>query len=422
MTLVALWVGKLTLLLLRVLGKRGSSFPGLVVERVNGRFLAAMLAGMPGGVIVVSGTNGKTTTTKMVTALMSAEHQVLTNPTGANFTRGIVSAIVAEASWSGRLPHTAAVFELDEAWAVQFCAQVAPRGVLVTNVMRDQMDRFGEIDHTARMLTQVVAAATEFVVLNADDPRVRAMAGSARVPVTYFGVGPQLRAVFISDDELHAGPVHGESLLLDRPAPDAVLEAIAPGRIDVVIAGVRRSVGLQVFGSHNAQNATAALAVAQRAGIAQDDAVAALESMTAAFGRGEFIDIDDRRILMQLVKNPGGFRYALMDVASVDPAMVLIVINDDYADGRDVSWLWDVDFRGLADFPLAVSGTRATDMELRLVYDGLAVQWCEPDLRAAISRAVHDVPTGSTVVVCATYTAMFDMRAILSTMTEVPRV
>lgn len=422
MTLLALWAGKLTLLLLQLLGKRGSSFPGLVIERIHRGFLRQMLAQLPGGVIVVSGTNGKTTTTKMVTTVLASEQRVLTNSTGANFTRGIASSIAAESSWRGKLPHTMAVFELDEAWAVHFCDEVAPRGVLVTNVMRDQMDRFGEIDHTARMLTAVVSRATDFVVLNADDPRVRAMASAATVPVSYFGVGAQLRSVFITDDELHAGPVQGEAQVATRPAPDVTLERIRPGRIDVVVDGTTRPVGLQIFGSHNAQNATAALAVARRTGVSVDHAVAALEGMTAAFGRGEFIELGGRRILLQLVKNPGGFRYSLMDVDSIDPSAVLIVINDDYADGRDVSWLWDVDFRGLEPYPLSVSGTRATDMELRLVYDGLPVLWCEPDLRAAIERVAADVPDGSTVVVCATYTAMFEMRRILSTMTDVERV
>ena len=422
MNLIALWIGKLTLILLRLLGKRGSSFPGLVVEKVSDSFLAAHLSDLKGGVVVVSGTNGKTTTTKMISAIMSTKYHVLTNPTGANFTRGIASSIVAEANWFGRLPHTAAVFELDEAWAVQFCRQVAPRGVLVTNVMRDQMDRFGEIDTTARMLGEVVSTATGFVVLNADDPRVRAMVDEAKASVTFFGVGERLRSVFISDDELYVEDLATADKLAARPAPDFILEAVEPGKVSLVASGKPFEIGLQVFGSHNAQNATAALAVAAEAGIPINKAIGALEQMRAAFGRGEYIDLNGRRILMQLVKNPGGFRYALMDVSTVSPAGVLIVINDDYADGRDVSWLWDVDFTGLADYPLAVSGTRATDMELRLRYDGLDVQWCEPDLRASIARISREVPEGSTIVVCATYTAMFDMRAVLATMTEVEAV
>lgn len=423
MRYLALLVGKLVLLVGRLLGKRGSSFPGLVVERINPRFLAATLAMLPNGVILVSGTNGKTTTAKMVTEVIGSQQLVLTNRTGANFTRGIISAILMESSWTGRLPHTIAVFEIDEAWAARMVQQVKPRGAVVTNVMRDQMDRFGEIDHTARLLGTLVAAAQEFVVLNADDPRVRDMAPLAPAPITYFGVGQDLRRIFISDDELYLEDIDVEASHAARPRqPDFVLERIEPGRITVDAHGQRVVVGLHVFGSHNAQNATAALAAGDCAGVPLGAGVKALETMEAAFGRGEFIDIDGKRLLLQLVKNPGGFRYSLMDVGSLDPAEVLIAINDEYADGRDVSWLWDVDFRSLASWPVATTGTRAEDMALRLDYDGVPVQSCVPDMKTAVQRLVARHPKGATLVVCATYTAMFDMREILSTMTEVAKV
>ena len=419
---VALVAGKLVLLLLQLLGKRGSSFPGLIVEKIHPNFLRDTLGSMPGGVIVVSGTNGKTTTAKMLAEIMATKEKVLTNPTGANFTRGIASSVVAESTWAGHLDKTACVFEIDEAWAVHFVRQVSPRGVLITNVMRDQMDRFGEIDHTARLLGQVVGAATEFVVLNADDPRVRDMAPQAKAPVSYFGVGAELRKVFISDDELYADDIDVAAKHAERPQPDFVLETIEPGQITVDAHGERLEIGLHIFGSHNAQNATAALAVADRAGVPLSDCVAAIENMRAAFGRGEFIDLNGQRLLLQLVKNPGGFRYSLMDIAQVSPAEVLIAINDDYADSRDVSWLWDVDFRNIGQWPVSTTGTRAEDMALRLEYDGVAVRTVIPDMKAAVKDVSAKHPKDATLVVCATYTAMFEMRQILATMTEVEKV
>ncbi len=372
--------------------------------------------------ILVSGTNGKTTTVKMITEIVAAQQPVLTNRTGANFTRGIISSIVAEASWRGLIPATIAVLEVDEAWAAKMVRQVRPRGVVITNVMRDQLDRFGEIDHTARLLGEVVASASQFVVLNADDPRVVAMAGSATSPVTYFGVGDELRSVFINDDELYNEDLDVAARLSQRPAPQFVLERVAPGRIEVSAGGVRQELALPVYGSHNALNATAALAVGDRVGVPLDAAASALAGMEAAFGRGEFIDLDGHRLLLQLVKNPGGFRYSLMDVAQVEPTEILIAINDEYADGRDVSWLWDVDFTSLSAWPVSTTGTRAEDMALRLAYDGVAVRDCTPDMRAAVKRLSETNPTGSVLVVCATYTAMFGMRDILGTMTEVSKV
>jgi UDP-N-acetylmuramyl tripeptide synthase len=419
---VALLIGKLVLLLGRLVGKRGSSFPGLVVERISPGFLAQQLAKLPAGVIVVTGTNGKTTTVKMIAEILGTEHVVLTNRTGANFTRGIASSMVSEMSITGKLPHTIAVFELDEAWAVRFVERFRPRGVLITNVMRDQMDRFGEIDHTARLLARVVAAAAEFVVLNADDPRVRDMASAAQAPVTYFGVGPALASVFISDDELYLEDIDVEAKHAGRPQPHYVLEEIGDDGIRLRARGVEVEVALTVFGSHNAQNATAALAAGDLAGIPVPAAVQALEQMEAAFGRGEFIDLRGERVLLQLVKNPGGFRYSLMDLGSVAPSEVLIAINDDYADGRDVSWLWDVDFRGIGRWPVTTTGTRAQDMALRLEYDGVPARAAIVDLREAIEDVAAQHPAGATIVICATYTAMFEMRGILSKMTEVAKI
>ena len=254
---------------------------------------------------------------------------------------------------------------------------------------------------------------------------MRALADEAGpgVRVEYFGVGSDLRSVFISDDELYGAAAH-VAADLDTAAPPAEyrLRSVDPGSIVVEVSGRHHTIHLQVFGSHNALNATAALATASCAGLPVDDALDALEGISAAFGRGEWIDVGDRRVLLQLVKNPGGFRHSLMDIDSVDPASVLIVINDDYADGRDVSWLWDVDFRALAGYRVATSGTRADDMTLRLAYDDITATSTIPGLADAMRRALDETPPGGTVAVCATYTAMFAMRQVLAGMTEVERV
>ena len=185
---LAVWVGKLTLALLRLLGRRGNALPGLVVEKVFPRYLARAMAALPEGVVVVTGTNGKTTTTKMVATILAQHYRVLTNDTGSNFVRGAITATVEHARWSGRLPYDVAVFELDEAWAVRFVEAVPPRRALLLNVMRDQLDRFGEIDTTAGLLGKVAAATTGHLVLNRDDERIAAAGGADRGDVSYYGV------------------------------------------------------------------------------------------------------------------------------------------------------------------------------------------------------------------------------------------
>ncbi|WEV72576.1 MurT ligase domain-containing protein [Bifidobacterium sp. ESL0790] len=199
-------IGKAVRGLSRLLHHGGSAFPGKVVEGIDPGFLARTLGQLPYGVVLVSGTNGKTTTTRMVASILrDLGLKVFTNPTGSNFTRGVVSALLTEVSAGGRLDADIAVLELDEAYAVHFVRQVKPRYSLLLNVMRDQLDRFGEIDNTARLLGHVAEATTDTVVLNREDRRISALA--AQVPqgtqVRYFGLSDDLRALFPSDDDMH---------------------------------------------------------------------------------------------------------------------------------------------------------------------------------------------------------------------------
>ncbi len=420
MSVLAVWLGKITLLALRLIGRKGNALPGLVVEKLFPGYLRRAMDTLAEGVVVVTGTNGKTTTTKMVATLLAGRYRVLTNDTGSNFVRGAITATVQRATWLGRLPFDVAVFELDEAWAVRFVEQVPPRRVLLLNVMRDQLDRFGEIDTTARLLGAVAAAATATVVLNRDDPRVAALAGTVRdgVDVAYFGVAPELRPLFPNDEELYGGPVFTS----DRAAAVELRALPATGQPGTRYAfrtadGVaERTVALHAEGAHNAQNAAGAAAVAVSFGLDVDQVAAALERVRPAFGRGQSFEVDARHLVLQLVKNPAGFRQSLRTVErGAGPATVLIAINDDYADGRDVSWLWDVDFTGLAgrSARVSTSGTRAADMAVRLRYDGVDSAHLEPDLEKAVREAVAATPTGGTVIVFSTYTAMWALHAIL---------
>lgn len=411
----AIWLGKLVLLALRLAGRRGTALPGLVVEKLFPRFLSRRLARLPHGVVVVSGTNGKTTTTKMVATVLGQRYRVLTNDTGGNFVRGCITAVVAQSSWLGRTDAEVAVFELDEAHAVRFCDVHRPERLLLLNVLRDQLDRFGEIDTTAQLLGRVAARTTGYLVLNRDDPRLVALstAGSARV--SYFGVAAELRPLFPTDEELYGGAIELSGL-----AASAVLESVELAEtthIELTIGRTRESIELRADGAHNAQNAAAAAALAVTFELPPDVIAAGLRAVQPAFGRGQSFSVDGRRVVLQLVKNPAGFRQSLRTIGSLRPAATVIAINDDYADGRDMSWLWDVDFgsalRGQAG-QLSTAGTRAADMAVRLHYDELAAEATADDLADAVEAAVRRVRPGETVVVFATYTAMWHLHRVLA--------
>ena len=207
-------------------GSGGTALPGLVVEKIDPGFLARTLGQLPMGVVVVSGTNGKTTTTKMVVQLLREQGlRVLTNRSGSNFVRGVLASLLTEVDAGGRLNHDVAVLELDEAHAVRFVRLIRPRHALLLNVMRDQLDRFGEIDYTASLLHKVALATTGSVVVNADDPRLgsEAFTGDLAVRVASFGAGPALRSLFVSDDDLRTGAAQAEEARREarREAPQA---------------------------------------------------------------------------------------------------------------------------------------------------------------------------------------------------------
>lgn len=406
-------IGRLVKRLTRLRGG-GTALPGLVVERLDPHFLARVLGPLAGGVIVVSGTNGKTTTTKMVVELLRASGlAVVTNRSGSNFTRGIVAGLLDELDPEGRLLVDVAVLELDEAHAVKFVEQMTPAYSLLLNVSRDQLDRFGEIDYTARLLENVARATSTGVVLNRDDVLVGRIAHHLppAVEVRYFGLGAGLRADFPGDDHLYGG---GSG---DGASPE-------PRTVDVLLAGLDEStatfafgdvlqapVELQTYGRYNALNAAAALSLVRMVlGERADDGVLmrALGALRPAFGRGESIDVGGSELEIVLVKNPVGFRLALASYARREAA-TMIAINDSYADGRDVSWLWDVDFTELSQVEL-VSGSRAFDMALRLQYDDVAVGRVEPALKSALEELLRS--PGPKRIFC-TYTAMMKLRHLL---------
>lgn len=414
--LLVSWIGKIIIALSRGLGRgHGSALPGLVVEKLYPNFLVRLLDRLPDGVVLISGTNGKTTTTKIVADLLRADgYRVFTNTSGSNFTRGVISAALPQMK-RGKLEADIAVLELDEAYATRFVDQVRPRYALLLNVFRDQLDRFGEIDHTADLLKYVAEKTSGVVVLNEDDPRIRRISRDARVKakIAWFGYDGLASQYYVSDDELH-----GQKAVTSKSVSKQSVRVV--GLNDNVatyqLADETRSVRLRLFGIYNALNCAAALSLVRQIEgdkFATERVVDNLGKIRPAFGRGEIILVGDASVQLILVKNPSGFQLSL-NSASGSPAM--IAINDAYADGRDVSWLWDVSFVGLANVDY-VSGVRADDMAIRLTYDGVSCANVETDISVATRRFVKKLGRGDGQIF-ATYTAMLKIRDVLEQMSN----
>jgi len=397
----------------------GSALPGLFVEKISPDFIKNTLSQLPYGVVVISGTNGKTTTTKMVVALLEAHGlKVFTNRTGSNFTRGVAAALLGDIDIKGKLDADIAVLELDEAHAVHFVKAIPPRYSLLLNVMRDQLDRFGEIDATAKMLEKIAVATTNTVVLNREDARVLKIKDSLKdQKIALFGLDDSLLADFPSDDDMHGGSVK----ILRRPKADVLLREHSSGKATYEINGYVRATTLKLNGIYNIFNGAAAIALADAILADKSDLdtmIATIATVTPAFGRGESLEVGGQPLELVLVKNPSGFRLGLQSFQPEGYA-TMIAINDNYADGRDMSWLWDVDFTSLTEGGVAaVTGIRAYDMALRLQYDQVVPRYIERDIPTALRQFISTNKNMPKRIYC-TYTAMLALRRELSKITKV---
>jgi lipid II isoglutaminyl synthase (glutamine-hydrolysing) len=353
-----------------------------------------------------------------VTELLRASgKKVITNSTGSNLTRGIVSSISQHASSSGRLNYDMAVLEVDEATARRLVAQVKPRWVLGLNVSRDQLDRFGEVDTIAEYMRTAMAAASEGIVVNARDQHLFKAASDIssdkKLRLITFGAAQKLARFFPSDYELAAVAIKKNTAVPDSKLDISLID------FDEHKAVYKRgdknfSTGMKLSGQHNYLNGAAALALCLQLlpDVDFEFLLSKLSAVSLAFGRGEKYRLKNGvEIELVLVKNPASFTQAISSYGGKD-SNLMIAINDNIADGRDVSWLWDVNFGPLATREIAItSGKRAADMALRLAYDDIKVKTIEPSLLKAVNLMYGQ--SGSKVIL-ATYTAMLQLYSHLS--------
>lgn len=410
--------GKTVRSALRVRGG-GSAMPGLVIEKIDPDFVRRTLDSLPHGVVLISGTNGKTTTTKMIVELLESQGmKVFTNRTGSNFVRGVAAALLGSVNIKGQLDADIAVLELDEAHAVHFVKVITPRISLFLNVMRDQLDRFGEIDTTAKLLQTVAGATSDTVILNREDPRISELKNHTSAEVHYFGLDESLINEFPSDDQMRSSSSTNQA---GSSAADVILNSVKDSTATFLIDGKETSTKLALQGIYNIFNAAAALATARTIldeSIDSRSLVEALSKITPAFGRGEQIIVSGQPIDIILVKNPSGFRLSLRSFEPSNEAK-MIIVNDNYADGRDMSWLWDVEFESLKETGVAmVSGIRAYDMALRLQYDEVEFRQVEPKINLALKKFIQNTSDQPKRIYC-TYTAMLAVRRELSKLTDV---
>jgi UDP-N-acetylmuramyl tripeptide synthase len=444
---MALWAAKAAAGASRRLRRGGgTAVGGLVGLAIDPRLTSRLAADLEEGCVLVTGTNGKTTTARLIAATAAAAGlEPLANASGSNLMRGIAGALAWAAGAHGRIPgrRRLGVFEVDEAALPQALAALRPRALVFTNLFRDQLDRYGEVEAVAALWRDALASSPATpVVLNADDPSIASL-GEGRKDVIYFGVDDPARdrgrpehaadAVRCPCGRAYVYQVFYFGHLglwrcpgCGRSRPPAGVEATGLDldegrrlRFRASLPDGAADVDLALGGLYNVYNALAALAAASALGLPVESTVAALAATSAAFGRQEVFDVDGRRVQVLLGKNPAGLNQVL-DTLALDPERrnLLLVLNDLTADGRDVSWIWDTDFEAAAGrFARTwVAGHRALDMALRLKYARWAPETMtvEEDVGGALDAALAGTPPGAGLTVVPTYTAMLRVRELLA--------
>ena len=421
----------------------GTSAPGRVLLRLRPQAIQELGGALPRGSLVISATNGKTTTARLIgSCIAGAGWRTVSNRAGANLVFGVATALLDGAAT--RPKPEFGLFEVDEFALPEVVARLGPRVVVLMNLFRDQLDRYGELeaiaDSWARMIARLPASTT--LVLNADDPAVAALADGAHRTL-FFGIDDPTAALdalpHAADStrcRICASPLEYERVTLGhmgswrclncgaaRPTRDVSARRVALSGttgldLEIVTPGGEISAHLALPGMHNAYNATAAAAAAIALGIDHDAIGPALAAAEAAFGRAERVSVNGREVVLLLAKNPAGANVTVQTVR-LDPAPLhlLIALNDRTADGKDVSWIWDVDYEPLLERlgDLVVTGDRAYDMALRFVYAGVDRRRIriEPDPERALDAALANLPADRPLYVLPTYTAMLGLRSIL---------
>ena len=416
----------------------GTTLPGKLLWKLDPGAIDRLARRLPEGSVLISATNGKTTTTAMVAQILRPRLRVAHNNSGANLVSGIASTLLRAGDADLGL------FEVDEGALPEVARRVRPKALLLGNLFRDQLDRYGELESVAARWRAAVAAQPDTqLVLNGDDPQVGDLArdhGRVRV----FGLDdprrarPALQHAADSKYCLRCGHPYDYAAAyvghlgdyrcpncgharppLDVTARDIELRGLDGASFTLAAPEGETRIELRLPGLYNVYNALGAASLALALGIGLDDVRDGLARFSAAFGRFERIAIGDRGLLMLLIKNPAGANEAIRTlVEGAAPRVAVIALNDGIADGRDVSWIWDVDFEPLLAGldRLVATGSRAAELALRFAYGGLDRDRIEvvPSLETALDRGLELTPAGGELTVLPTYTAMLALRRTIA--------
>jgi len=437
--IIAIAVGKLAIIASRLVGRQGTDLPGRIALRICPRLLKELAENVNEEIFVVTGTNGKTTTSNMIAAIIRGQNYSLVhNRAGANMISGITSTFVEYSNILGNRRFDYALLETDEANVPLLLKHLTPRVVLITNFFRDQLDRFGELDNTINLIKNAVRGTDIELVLNADDPLVAHFHNDTGLHCWYYGFADTIYDHFDSRENREGRfcVFCGHELQYERyhyaqlgkyncpgcgsrnPKPNFIgHDLVMNPSISFKVNNMEIESPYQGF--YNAYNILAAVSVAKLVGVRDKAVKEAIAAFKPQAGRLETFNIAGKKTVLILVKNPTGLNQTLSMLTN-DPASkdVFIALNDNAADGRDISWIWDADVEVLSAqearvLKIVCSGLRSADMALRVKYAGIDTEKIiiESDLKEGICATIKQ--QGEVSYILSTYTALFNCRKIL---------
>lgn len=418
-------IGKLIVYMSQLLNLgSGSTWPGHIALSINISFIKDLLKNSKVKTILITGTNGKTTTVKLIQAILEKnEKKVFQNTAGANLLNGIASSLILNSNLSGKIDKDFAIFEIDENILPLILKEINnPNFILILNLFRDQLDRYGEVNTISKKWAEALRKIDKktTLILNADDPQVANLGLHPKgVNVRFFGLDDKnlstaktqhaVDSTYCSNcgSKLEYSSVYYSHLGAwkcpkcdnDRPKLDIAIFPIYP-----------------LSGIYNRYNTNVAVLVAREIGISNAKIKSALKNFEPAFGRQEMLNVDGKKVQIFLSKNPTGFNESLKTIANLKAKNLLIVLNDRIPDGRDISWIWDVDFEDFSSQfeNMTIAGDKVFDMGLRLKYAEFKNFQIEESLEKAINIAVEKTPKNKTLYILPTYSAMLEIRKILT--------
>lgn len=440
----AILLAKSIAFVIKLFGGGATAAPGLYALKIDPKFIKKFSKKIKGDSILISGTNGKTTTSRLLSDILSNKYKIIHNRQGSNLLRGIASTLINKSSFLGKLNADLSIWETDEAVLAEAVQSTSPKIIVLLNLFRDQLDRYGEIDNIRSNWEEMIKKLpkTTILILNSDDPGINYLSKFHKGNTIHFGINDKkinlpditnvadIKHCLICNTKLnysihlsaHMGHYYCPRCNFSRINPEISASKInfksdLSANLDISIKTKKINVNTNLPGLYNIYNLLAACSATKVFNTSQDEIKNGIQDFVSAFGRFQKVKIYDKNLITFLIKNPAGANEVIRTISKLKSLNLLVILNDKIADGKDVSWIWDVDWEQLSNKvkSVYVSGTRAWDMSVRLKYANITLSKknVTADINYSLRSALNNMNNKDTLIILPTYTGLLSIQKTL---------